>query len=213
MIILIIAQFLSLLFVLDDNKKYSEERINNAKLKVMQLRPNMAMWNGHCVTIVRRNLFVTNAYHSHVKLTLGTQLGNHDGVNNHPPVKLYNGDEIVCRVTVTSKKLDYVLMQPITPINLPEEIKDLRIEPGFYGKEIIIINMSGLYKIDSSISFDIGNISSNSLDEYGHRKTNKKGSPGAPVLDFDTGALVGMQVGEECSTDLLNHLKCDNYGD
>lgn len=187
--------------------------MNYAKLKAIKLMPYLATLNGHCVTIVSRNLFVTYAHHSHANLVVGTKCNN-QARSSYPAVKLYNGTYVDCSVIMASKKLDCVWLKPDNPEELPSEIQEQQIELPYYCQKIIIMGLSGLYQIETPISFDICNISCSTPDESGHVKSNKKSSPGesgGPVFDFYNGRLVGMQVSSECSTGLLEN-NCGHYG-
>lgn len=173
--------------------KESDEIVSYAMNKSAKLRPNLASYKGNCVTIAKRNLFVTFAHGCHDSLRPGETLSF--------PVKLFNGAEIRCRVIKRCKQVDFVWLRPENPHDLPQEIKDLRFfSPHIYQK-VIILGCSGQCKFDDFVWFDICEIAHLVQAGRGRENTINKSCPGesgAPVFDLYSGQLVGMQTLYNC---------------
>jgi hypothetical protein len=157
------------------------------------LKPYLASFKNEAVTIVRRDLFTTFAHGSHSSIQVGDKVD----------VQLYSKDMIKCRVSNRNNDLDVIWLVPYNPKALPELIKDKAISRPYVCEPIIIImEFSGIHKVDHNLTFDITSLSSSSLaDDKGHqRKISKKSCPGesgCPVFDFYTNRLIGMQVGSK----------------
>jgi hypothetical protein len=113
-------------------------------------------------------------------------------------IRLFNDEVISCTVLCCRSDMDCIWLKPNG--ELPPEIVDISISIPKLGQEIIILGLSGLSQTSDKISYDIGNISCESIDENFLQRTNKKsatGDSGGPIFDYFTGELVGMMVGVE----------------
>ena len=176
--------------------KKSDANVSYAMKKSAQLRPNLASYKGSCVTIAKRNLFVTFAHGCHDSLRLGETLSS--------PVILFNGAEIRCRVIKRCKLFDFVWLRPENPHDLPQDIKDLGFDSPRYYQKLIILGWSGQCKLDEFVWFDICEIADLTREPLGLEKTINKSCPGesgAPVFDLYNGQLVGMQTLYNCITE------------